>query len=87
MRYEDTTARDGERVVHNFPPRKGQAFGDDGFRYWTEPIDEAQRTRCYCDWTAVAAEHYGTVFFVEEPGGAVVAGRRRANGLEEADDG
>ena len=61
MRYGDTDAADGERVVHNFPPRDGQAFGDNGFRYWTESVTESDlRDRCYCDWTTVAPKHYTT---------------------------
>lgn len=62
MKYGSTIAKDGERVVHNFPA-EGRRHDEDGFRYWTENVADAEadetavpRVRCYCDWTAKVPE-------------------------------
>lgn len=70
MRYRNTTPGPGERVVHNFPCRE-RRYGEDGWRYWTEPVEDAKggpRVRCHCDWTSVVPEHYGTVSVITESG-------------------
>ena len=47
--------KQGERVVHNFPPGDpSRPYGDGGFRYWTQP-DEDDPSRppqvlCECGW-------------------------------------
>jgi hypothetical protein len=70
MRYENTKAGPGEQVVHNLPP-EGRAFGEDGVRWWTEPVQGAEggdRARCFCDWTEQVPEHYGTIAVVTKNG-------------------
>jgi hypothetical protein len=49
-------------VTHNLVIWTGQKAGEDGFRFWTEPVTErARRVPCLCAWgRPEVAEHYMT---------------------------